>query len=128
MYPLLKQLHVAFAALTIAGFLLRGYWMLTSSELLGHRITRIAPHIVDTLFLLSGIAMLVILSLNPLTQSWLIAKFAGLLLYIVFGTLALRRGRTPTIQATAFISAVVVFAYIVGVALTHSASSWIALL
>ena len=60
-YLLIKNLHTVAAIVTITGFILRGYWMMTGSGKLQHRVTRIAPHIVDTVFLLSGIAMLVML-------------------------------------------------------------------
>ena len=74
----MKNLHQFFAILTITGFVVRAYWMMRSSPLLQHRITRIAPHVIDTLFLLSGIAMVVNLQLAVLQNSWLLAKFAGL--------------------------------------------------
>lgn len=126
MYATLKMLHIGCAVLTISGFALRGSWMLTKSPLLSHRMTRILPHVVDTVFLLSGVAMLFLLSLNPFTQVWLNAKFAGLLAYIVLGTIALRRGPTRTIRGVAFVAAVLVFAWVAGVARTHSAWSWLA--
>lgn len=101
--------------------------MLTSSALLEARPTRVVPHIVDTVFLLSGIAMLVMLSLNPLTQGWLLAKFGGLIAYIVLGVIALRRGHTRQIRIFAFIAALLAFAYIVGAALSRSPQSWLGL-
>lgn len=106
--------------------MLRGYWMMTSSTLLERRMTRIAPHVIDTIFLLSGIAMLTISSLNPFTQNWLLAKFGGLILYIVLGMIALRRGPTLTSRTVAFIAALAVFGYIAGVALFRSPLSWAA--
>ncbi len=124
-YLLLRQLHTLLAVITIVGFLLRGYWMLTGSDKLQQPITRIAPHVVDTAFLLSGIAMLLIMSLNPFSQSWLVAKFAGLVLYILLGSVAIRRGPTLRIRAFAFVAAVSAYAYVVGVALTKSPASWI---
>lgn len=125
-YLLVKNLHTLAALLTITGFIVRGYWMMTSSEVLQHRVTRTVPHIVDTVFLLSGIAMLVMLSLNPLTQRWLLAKFAGLIAYVLLGTVAIRRGSTLRIRKTAFVAALAMFAYIVGVALSKSPASWMA--
>ena len=77
MYLVLKITHVVCAVLTISGFLLRGYWMMVASARLNLKVTRVLPHIVDTLFLLSGIAMLWMTALNPFTQGWLVAKFAG---------------------------------------------------
>ncbi len=125
MYALLKLAHASFAALTISGFLLRCYWMLTSSAWLQHRVTRILPHVVDTLFLASGIAMLFMLTLNPFKVDWLVAKFVALLVYIVLGTIALKRGRTRGARVIAACAAVAVFIYIVGVAINHSPASWL---
>lgn len=127
-YWLLRELHMLSAVLTLTGFMLRGYWMITGSSKLQLRITRIAPHIVDTVFFLSGVAMLLLLSLNPFLQSWLLAKFAGLILYVLLGSLALHRGPTLAIRVTAFVAALVVFSYIVGVAVAKSAVSWLAFL
>jgi uncharacterized membrane protein SirB2 len=100
--------------------------MVTGSDKLQHPVTRTAPHVVDTVFLLSGIAMLVMLSLNPFSQGWLVAKFAGLIAYILLGTVAIRRGSTLQIRMIAFVGALSVFAYIFGVALSKSALSWLA--
>jgi len=116
------------AILTILGFVLRGLWMLTGSDKLELRIVRVAPHIIDTIFLLSGIALIVILQLPVFQQPWLLAKFAALLAYIVLGAIALRRGRSKQLRATAFIIALMVFAYIVSVALTKSVASWTAVI
>ncbi len=132
MYSLLKTVHVIFALATIAGFCLRGYWMIIGSALLERRITRIAPHIVDTLFLVSGIALVVMLGLNPMQHSWLLAKFTGLFGYIALGAVALRggrtlrSGRTLRIRVIAMLAAMAVYAYIVGVALSKSPGSWLA--
>lgn len=110
---------------TISGFVLRGYWMIIQSDKLALKIVRIAPHIIDTLFLLSGIALVSILQLNVLGEPWLLAKFAGLIAYIVLGTFAIKRGPTLQIRVLAFVGALSLFAYIVGVALTKSPMSWI---
>jgi uncharacterized membrane protein SirB2 len=124
-YFILKAIHVIAAMTTISGFVLRGYWMLTGSDKLQHRVARIVPHVVDTVFLLSGIAMVWMLHLNAFTQPWLIAKFTGLIAYILLGTIAIKRGRTPQIRVIAMVGAVSVFAYIAGVALTKSPFSWL---
>lgn len=101
--------------------------MLTDADQLRLRVVRVAPHVIDTVFLLSGIALIVILQLPVLQQPWLLAKFAALLAYIVLGAIALRHGRSRRSRILAFVSALVVFAYIVGIALTKSVLSWAAL-
>ena len=124
-YLLLRQVHTLMAVITVAGFLLRGFWMLTGSNKLQHSVTRIAPHIVDTVFLFSGVAMLFVASLNPLSQGWLLAKFTGLVLYIVLGSIALRRGATLSIRGIAFVAAITAYIYVVGVALSKTSVSWL---
>ena len=69
--------------------------------------------------------MLWMLHLDPLVHSWLLAKFSGAVAYILLGSIAIRHGRTKQLRAIAFVGAVSVFAYIVGVALTKSPLSWI---
>ena len=127
-YLMIKSLHLLTGVVTISGFVLRGYWMMTQSDKLQLKVIRIAPHIVDTLFLLSGIALVSMLQFNVFSESWLLAKFAGLIAYIVLGTFALKRGSTPQIRVIAFIGALAVFAYIIGVALAKSPASWLKLL
>jgi uncharacterized membrane protein SirB2 len=117
-YPLLRSLHIVTVHLTLALFLLRGFWMLTESPRLDARWVRIVPHINDSLLLFAAIAMLVVAGLNPLAQPWLLAKIIGLLAYIGLGTLALKRGKTKAIRVQALIAALAVFSYIIAVAIT----------
>lgn len=125
-YLVLKIIHTVAAVTTISGFMLRGYWMMTESDRLQSRLARVAPHVVDTVFLVSGIAMVWFLSMNPFMQGWLLAKFAGLLVYVLLGTIAIKRGPTKQVRVIAFVGAISVFAYIVGVALSKSPASWLA--
>ena len=127
-YLTVKFLHLVMAALSISGFAVRGYWMMTRSEYLSHRIVRIAPHVIDTVFLVSGIWLAVTLSINTFAQPWLLAKILGLVAYIVLGTIALKRGPTMHIRVIAFVGALLAFAYIVGAALLKSPASWLSAL
>ena len=127
MYALLKYLHLCMAVLTISGFIIRGFWMLSGSVNLDRKLVRVLPHIIDTVFLLSGIGLIVLLQLPISGSPWLIAKFTALIIYIVLGAIALRRGKSMRVKATAFMLAMLTFAYIVGVALSKSVLSWIAL-
>lgn len=117
-YGTLKLLHALTVAITLALFLLRGFWMLTDSPRLRARWLRIAPHSNDTLLLATAIAMLVVGGLNPLVHPWIIAKIIGLLAYIGLGTVALKRGASKAIRVKALIAALGIFAYIVAVAVT----------
>lgn len=119
-YPIVKHVHMACAAVTLALFILRGAWMMRGSPLLAARWVRIVPHVVDTVLLASAITLAVLIGNAPLTHGWLTAKVIGLVLYIVLGIVALRRGRTRAARIGAFVAALLVFGYIVSVAFTKS--------
>jgi uncharacterized membrane protein SirB2 len=55
---------------------------------------------------------------------WLIAKVLGLLLYIILGMVALHYGKTKGVRVLAWLSAWLVFIYIVGVAVLKTPWSW----
>lgn len=119
-YLFLKYVHVSCVILSVCGFVLRGVWMLADSPLLRQRWVRVFPHVVDTALLASAIALAIISSQYPLAQSWLTAKVIGLIAYIVCGAIALKRGKTKTVRAVFFVVALLIFAYIVLVALNRS--------
>jgi len=75
-----------------------------------------------------GLALLAtLLSISPLAAPWLMAKIIALLLYILLGTIAIKRGKTRKIRLAAWLAAQLVFIYIVSVALTHNAMPGLAL-
>ena len=119
-YVALKHLHVACVMLSGLGFCLRGWWMLRESPLRQHRLTRILPHVVDSLLLGSAVTMAWMSGQYPFVNAWLTAKLFGLVAYILLGMMALKRGRTMTIRARYFGLAVLAYLYIVSVALTRS--------
>ncbi len=119
-YSFIKHIHLTTVTITLALFVLRGIWMMADSPLLQMRWVRIVPHVNDTLLLASGLGLAIMLGQYPLVNGWLTAKLFGLILYIVLGTLAIKRGRTKRIRIAAWIAALVVFGYIVTVAVMHN--------
>lgn len=122
LYIALKHFHLTTVALTILLFLFRSALMLWYSKGLNWRWVRVVPHVIDTLLLLSGIGLMFLIQQYPLVNGWLTAKVAGLLLYILFGTVALKRGRTRKIRYIALLGALLSLGYLVSVARTHSAT------
>ena len=118
-YILLKSLHLATIAVTLALFLLRGAWMMADSARLQARWVRVVPHVNDSLLLASGIGLAVLIKQYPLVDDWLTAKLVALIAYIVLGTVALKRGRTRRTRIVAGGAALLVFGYMVAVALSH---------
>lgn len=101
-YLYVRTLHIACAAVSIAGFAARDVLMLRASSLLSSRFVRIAPHVVDTLLRSSAVWLAWFLGQMPFVHAWITAKALALLAYIVLGTIALKRGRTKRVRATAF--------------------------
>ena len=120
MYLALKHLHLTTVILSFALFALRGVWMLADSRWLQQRWVRIVPHVIDTVLLASAIGLALVLHQYPFVHGWLTAKVLALIAYIILGSIALQRGSTKTIRATAWIAALTVFGYIVSVAVTRS--------
>ncbi|MGD9953304.1 MAG: SirB2 family protein [Burkholderiales bacterium] len=123
-YLWIRSVHVACAAVSIAGFFVRGLLMLNESRWLKHRFVRVAPHVVDTLLLSSAVWLAWFLGQVPLVHGWITAKIFALLAYIVLGTVALKRGRTKGIRAGAFAAALAAAGYIVWVALARDPTPW----
>jgi len=126
-YLIVRQVHVLCAALSIAGFALRGVLMLRDSALLQSRIARAAPHVVDTLLLASAVVLSWQSAQYPFAQGWLTAKLLALVAYIVLGTVALKRGRTKGVRAAALALALLAAFYIVSVAVTRDPAGFLRL-
>ncbi len=82
-------------------------------------MTRILPHLIDTVLLVTGIWLAFRLQLSPIQHAWLGDKLIAVMLYIGLGAVALRFGRSRAVRITSWVAALIVFAYIVGVAVTH---------
>lgn len=117
-YAVVKLVHQSAVALSLTGFVLRGLAGLAGAAWVRGRLARTLPHLVDTVLLVSAVAMVVLLGVNPLHTPWLMAKLLALLVYVAAGAVALRPGRPRVVRGTAFGIALLAFAYIVGVALT----------
>ena len=118
-YGDVKSVHVSAAALSISLFALRGAWMLRASRRLQLVWVNVVPHVIGTVLL--GSALWLAWQLGAVGgRGWLWAKVVALLVYIVLGTIALKRGKTRSARIVAFAAAIVTFGYIVSVAITKS--------
>lgn len=115
-YADLRLLHILFASLSFVGFVLRGLLMLVDSPILQQRWVRTVPHINDTLLLAAAIGLAVMSGQYPWTESWLAAKIVGLMAYIGLGVIALRPRFSKSVRVTAWLAALVCFAWIASVA------------
>ena len=123
-YYWIRQLHITTVVITIGFFALRFHWMMFQPHLEKRRWVRIVSVSNDTLLLCAGISMAVLSAQYPLVAPWLTAKLIGLILYIVLGTLALKRARKRSVRIVCGLLALLSAGYIVWVATTRSATPW----
>jgi len=119
MNPVLA-IHVATVMLSLFGFVLRGVLRFRGSGLINRKWLKIAPHIVDTVLIASAIILLLQASLNPLTTPWLLAKIVALIIYIGLGLVAFRFVGSRSVALWSWGMAIVVFCYILAVAVTKN--------
>jgi uncharacterized membrane protein SirB2 len=120
MYLALKNLHILCAVISIVGFVIRGALRIANSTVLQKKWIRIAPHIVDTVLLLSAIGLTFNIHQYPITTPWLTAKLIGLFVYIGLGVVTLRVAKTQPTRILAYLFAIITFAYIGTVAFAKS--------
>ncbi|HJV75015.1 MAG TPA: SirB2 family protein [Noviherbaspirillum sp.] len=118
-YLAIKHIHMTFAALSGTLFFVRGIWMLRESPLLQKRWISRSSYVIDTVLLGSAIVMMIWSSQYPFVQTWLTVKVLAVIAYIVAGAVALTRGKTRGTRTLAFVTALLLLAYIVKLALTR---------
>jgi uncharacterized membrane protein SirB2 len=119
-YLIVKQVHVACAALSWLGFFARGVGMMRGAAFVRGRWAKTLPHAVDTVLLASAFVLAWMLRQVPFVHGWLTAKLIALIAYIGLGMVALHWGRTKRLRLAAWIAAQAVFGYIVAVAVTRN--------
>ena len=124
-YPQIKFVHVLCVILSGSLFALRGAMMLAGSSLTNRAPLRVASYAIDTTLLTAALMLITILHQYPFVQAWLTVKVLLLVVYIVLGVYALRRGRTRRVRALSYFAALAVFLSIVSVALAHNPLGWV---
>ena len=113
---MLKSIHMLFILLSVSGFIARIMLVQFKPDWLQPKIAKIAPHVIDTVLLLSGVALIFQGNWLAGEFGWIVTKFIMLLVYIGFGVIAMRG--TGIIRWGAFVAALACFGYILSVAIT----------
>ena len=123
-YYWIRLIHITTVVFTTVFFALRFYWMLFRPHLLERSWGRVLSVSNDTLLLIAGITLAIRSQQDPFEATWLTAKLAALLFYIVLGSLALKRGRTRQARTVYGILALICVSYIIAVALSRTPTPW----
>lgn len=120
MYFAFKHIHMLCAVISIISFIIRGALAIKGSSILQKKWIRIAPHIIDTLLILSAIGLMVSIQQYPFVNGWLTAKLIGLIVYIFLGVVTLKIAKSQPVRIVAYLLAIVTFGYIASVAVTKT--------
>ncbi|QIL20301.1 SirB2 family protein [Thermomonas sp. HDW16] len=127
-YPQIKHFHIFCALLSGSLFALRGAFALADMRWPHALPVRWLSWTVDTALLTAAMMLLTILPGAMFANGWLTMKIVLIVVYVVLGVFALRRGRTRRTRAICYIAALLVFAQIYGIARTHNPLGWFWLL
>jgi uncharacterized membrane protein SirB2 len=119
-YAQIRAVHIAAVIASGSLFLLRG-----ASVQLGAKWAMAAPlrylsYSIDTVLLTAALMLVTILHQYPFVHGWLTAKVVLLIVYVVLGSFALKRGRTRAVRVSCWVAALLVYLLIVSIARTHS--------
>jgi uncharacterized membrane protein SirB2 len=119
LYPQIRLVHIVCVVASGSLFALRGLLVQAGSPLGNHPLLRFPSYAIDTALLAAAIMLMSLLHAWPGVEPWLTVKVLLVLVYIVLGSFALKRGRTPGVRRACFLAAVAVFLFIVGIARRH---------
>ena len=118
-YGQIKWVHLAAVIASGTLFLLRGIAVQLDPRWAMAAPLRYLSYAIDTVLLTAAMMLATILHQYPFVQAWLTVKVCLLVVYVVLGTFALRRGRTPRARLACFVAALVVYGFIISVAVEH---------
>jgi uncharacterized membrane protein SirB2 len=119
LYPWLLPLHIGLVTLSLSLFALRGLGVLAGAAWpLAGWARGLAP-VIDSLLLLAGGGLWWLLQFNPWQNHWLGVKLVLLVVYIVLGSMALKRAPTRGSKTLFFAAALAVAGFMVSVAISH---------
>jgi uncharacterized membrane protein SirB2 len=119
-YRPLLSVHVACALASPVLFSLRA-WRSIRGRNPAHGWLRITPHVVDSVLLLAGIGLALLIRQYPFVNAWLTTKLFALLAYIGAGHVAVRRARTARGKVGAWLLGLAIVLYIYAVAASKDA-------
>jgi len=119
LYPQVRWTHISLVLTSGALFAARGVGVLLGAPWSQALAVRRLSYSIDTALLSAAMLLLYMLDINPFAVAWLSTKIALLLVYIVLGTLALKRARTTRVRLLCFVAALLCYGFMLTVALAH---------
>ncbi len=124
-YPQIRAVHIGAVIASGALFTLRGAGVLSGAGWPMAAPLRYLSYSIDSVLLTAALMLIAMLPAAVFANHWLTVKLALLVLYIVLGSLALKRCRSKRARALCFVAALGVYAGMVGIARTHQPLGWL---
>lgn len=118
-YLQIKSVHVAMVIASGGLFALRGAAVLAGARWAMAAPLRYLSYTIDTTLLTAALMLLTALKLNPFVVPWLAVKLTLLVVYVVLGSLALKRARSRRGRAVFYVAALATFGFMYFVARAH---------
>ena len=110
MYMAVKHTHMMLALISISLFYFRFYQQQLKGKQL-NKALKVAPHIVDTLLLVSAVMLCGLIAQYPFVNSWLTIKIGFVVGYILFAAFAMKaEQKSKAVQMLSISSACLMFA------------------
>lgn len=104
LYFIIKNTHILFIVLSLSFYTINLAFNIRGVK--PKKIFTIAPHIINTFLLISGISLCFIIQQYPLSSSWLSGKMVALLGYVFVAVVSLRSKRGKMFKIICFVGAV----------------------
>lgn len=127
-YPQIKAVHIAAVMASGSLFLVRGAAVQLGAAWAMAAPLRYLSYAIDTALLTAALMLATIIHQFPFVQGWLTAKVLLLVVHVVLGSFALKRGRTRVVRTSCWVAALLVYLFIVSIARAHHPLGIVALL
>ncbi len=118
-YPQIKWVHIAAVSASGILFFVRGLALHAGATWPMAAPLRYLSYAIDTVLLTAALMLVTIIHQYPFVQGWLTVKVLLLVIYVVLGTFALKRGRTRSVRISCWLAALAVYLFIFTVARAH---------
>ena len=124
-YSVIRWVHIAAVILSGSLFMIRGGAALAGQHWPYHAASRWTSWVIDTTLLTAAAMLFSMLPGAMFANGWLTVKLVLVVVYIVLGTLAMRRTARTRTRALFYVAALCVFATIITIARAHHPYGWL---
>ncbi len=114
---MIKLIHLVFILTSFISFSGRFVLSFFKPEILQNRIVKIGPHVIDTVLLISGVALVLQGGWLEGEFGWIVSKLILLVGYIIFGVIAMR-AKANGMRWIAFFAAMLCYGGVFIIAIT----------